>query len=183
MVELTTSWRSAMRGDTRLGSSRDDCPRAPAAAHLLVRPTRRRKVDRGEGDSRATELRVLHNHGGHSWRGSLPLTSRRDMSLRSTLGLSREASLLEGEPDEVAAKRRRVNVEQVRPARLEAARHHRAPRDAPRGGAAPAARVLTAGVVSSRLRVRSARAEGCGRSARATCPSLPARGSPLDQPL
>ena len=36
------------------------------------------------------------------------------MNLRTTLGLSRESSLLEGTPDEVERKRRRANAEQVR---------------------------------------------------------------------
>ena len=96
------------------------------------------------------------------------------MSLRSTLGLSREASLLEGGPDEVAAKRRRANVDKCgrrdsKPhAVTELREMHLEAGDASR----------QSGGVSLRLRVRSARAEGCGRSARATCPSLPARGSP-----
>ena len=48
------------------------------------------------------------------------------MSLKSTLGLGRVGSLsaLEGTPEEVAAKRRQANAEQMRPARLEVARRN-----------------------------------------------------------
>ena len=46
------------------------------------------------------------------------------MSLRTSLGLSRESSLEEGTPDEVMAKKRRALDEQVRPARLEVARRN-----------------------------------------------------------
>jgi hypothetical protein len=46
------------------------------------------------------------------------------MSLRTKLGLSREASLEEGTPDEVAEKKRRAYEEAVRPARLEVARRN-----------------------------------------------------------
>ena len=46
------------------------------------------------------------------------------MSLRSTLGLSREASLEEGTPDEVAEKKRRALAAVLRPRRLEVARRN-----------------------------------------------------------
>ena len=46
------------------------------------------------------------------------------MSLRTTLGLGRELSLEEGEPHEVAEKKRRALDERLRPARLEAARRN-----------------------------------------------------------
>jgi Zn-finger nucleic acid-binding protein len=46
------------------------------------------------------------------------------MSLRSTLGLSRETLLEEGEPDEVMEKKRRAYAEKVRPERLKAARRN-----------------------------------------------------------
>lgn len=46
------------------------------------------------------------------------------MSLRTTLGLSRESSLEEGTPDEVAEKKRRALDEKLRPARLEVARRN-----------------------------------------------------------
>lgn len=46
------------------------------------------------------------------------------MSLRSTLGLSRESSLEEGSPDEVAEKKRKALDERLRPARLEVARRN-----------------------------------------------------------
>ena len=46
------------------------------------------------------------------------------MSIRSTLGLSRESSLEEGEPHEVAAKKRKALDEKLRPARLEVARRN-----------------------------------------------------------
>lgn len=46
------------------------------------------------------------------------------MSLRTTLGLSRESSLEEGEPHEVLERKRRVYAERVRPARLQAARRN-----------------------------------------------------------
>ena len=46
------------------------------------------------------------------------------MSLMTRLRLSGESSLEEGTPDEVIAKKRSVLAEQVRPARLEAARHN-----------------------------------------------------------
>ena len=44
------------------------------------------------------------------------------MSFRSTIGLSRESSLEEGTPDEVADKKRRARDAVLRPARLEVAR-------------------------------------------------------------
>ena len=44
------------------------------------------------------------------------------MSVRTKLGLSRESSLEEGEPDVVMARKRQVYAEKVRPARLEVAR-------------------------------------------------------------
>ena len=46
------------------------------------------------------------------------------MSLKSTLGLSRESSLEEGAPDEVAEKKRRAVTVALRPKRLEVARRH-----------------------------------------------------------
>jgi hypothetical protein len=46
------------------------------------------------------------------------------MSLRTTLGLSRESSLEEGTPQEVAEKKRRAYDAVVRPARLEVARRN-----------------------------------------------------------
>jgi hypothetical protein len=44
------------------------------------------------------------------------------MSLRTTLRMTREASLEEGEPHEVAEKKRRAHEAVLRPARLEVAR-------------------------------------------------------------
>ena len=44
------------------------------------------------------------------------------MSLFGKIGLSREMSLEEGEPDEVMEKKRRANEEKARPARLKIAR-------------------------------------------------------------
>ena len=46
------------------------------------------------------------------------------MSLLGRIGLSREMSLEEGEPDEVTAKKRRAHAERVRPERLKAARRN-----------------------------------------------------------
>jgi hypothetical protein len=46
------------------------------------------------------------------------------MSMKTTLRLSREGSLEEGTPAEVAEKKRRAHEEELRPARLEVARRN-----------------------------------------------------------